>query len=73
MVLTICNEGRLPEGFQLAQVPGGVSGLGLVRALLPRRSARLTLEAVQGRVQAQVHLHPPCVARADASHAQTAA
>ena len=31
-------------GFNLARVPGGVSGLGLVRALLPRRSATLTIE-----------------------------
>ena len=29
------------EGFDLARVRGGVSGLGLVRALLPRRSATL--------------------------------
>jgi PAS domain S-box-containing protein len=41
--IEIANRGRLPAGFDLARVPGGVSGLGLVRALLPRRNAALTL------------------------------
>ncbi len=41
--IRIASAGTLPAGFDLAQVRGGVSGLGLVRALLPRRSSRLTL------------------------------
>lgn len=41
--IEVVNHGTLPPGFELARVPGGVSGLGLVRALLPRRSAQLTL------------------------------
>jgi len=61
----IANPGTLPDGFNLARIPGGVSGLGLVRALLPRRSARLTLTQQAGQVLATVLLAPPGVARAD--------
>ena len=63
--LTIVNVGRLPEGFSLARVPGGVSGLGLVRALLPRRSATLAIEPQGERVQAVVTLDPPSISRLD--------
>ncbi len=63
--LTIVNAGRLPEGFSLARVPGGVSGLGLVRALLPRRSAALAIEPQGDRVQAVVTLDPPSITRLD--------
>ena len=61
----IANPGTLPEGFNIARIPGGVSGLGLVRALLPRRSARLLLAQQGGEVLATVALAPPVVARAD--------
>ena len=63
--LSIANPGALPPGFDLALVPGGVSGLGLVRALLPRRSATLTLCTQGTQVHAQVLLRPPGVARAE--------
>jgi PAS domain S-box-containing protein len=59
--ITIANTGSLPAGFSLARVPGGVSGLGLVRALLPRRNATLTIEAAGDEVVAQVVLVPPGV------------
>ena len=59
--LSIANPGRLPAGFDLARVPGGVSGLGLVRALLPRRSAALTLAQHGTDVVAAVTLAPPGV------------
>lgn len=55
------HEGRLPEGFDLARYPGGVSGLGLVRALLPRRSATLALEQAGDEVLTSVLLRPPSV------------
>ncbi|MFN6997413.1 MAG: PAS domain S-box protein, partial [Aquincola tertiaricarbonis] len=42
--IEVVNRGRLPAGFELSRVPGGVSGLGLVRALLPRRHATLRLQ-----------------------------
>ena len=68
--IAIRNQGHLPKGFNLAQVAPGVSGLGLVRALLPRRSAELTLEddaaAVGDGVLAQVRLRPPSFTLLDA-------
>ncbi len=62
--VAIRNLGRLREGFSLAQFPGGVSGLGLVRALLPRRSATLTLSQQGDQVLTEVVLRPPSVQRA---------
>ena len=59
----ISNQGQLPEGFNLERFPGGVSGLGLVRALLPRRSAGLTIEQQGARVQVRVTLREPSVRR----------
>ena len=64
--VAIRNAGRLREGFNLAQFPGGVSGLGLVRALLPRRSATLTLSQQGDEVLTEVLLRPPSVQRAEA-------
>ena len=59
----ISNRAQLPEGFSLARFPGGVSGLGLVRALLPRRSASLTIEQHGAQVVSSVLLVPPGVSR----------
>jgi PAS domain S-box-containing protein len=59
--VVVANTGGLPEGFNLARFPGGVSGLGLVRALLPRRSASLTLEQHGQQVIATVTLGSPGV------------
>ncbi len=62
--IEIDNRGSLPPGFDLAQVRGGVSGLGLVRALLPRRSSTLSLEpGGDGQVRARIVLRPPSVRR----------
>ncbi|MFG6448145.1 PAS domain S-box protein [Roseateles sp. BYS180W] len=62
----IVNQGQLPEGFDLAKIPSGVSGLGLVRALLPRRSATLSLEpAGSNEVRCSVLILPPSVSLAD--------
>ncbi|WP_395698989.1 PAS domain S-box protein [Aquabacterium sp.] len=60
--ITVANQGQLRSGFSLAQVPPGVSGLGLVRALLPRRTATLSLLQVGREVQASVVLVPPSIA-----------
>jgi hypothetical protein len=62
--VVIRNAGRLRADFNLAQFPGGVSGLGLVRALLPRRSATLSLTQQGDEVLAEVVLKPPSVQRA---------
>ncbi|MBX3633854.1 MAG: PAS domain S-box protein [Rubrivivax sp.] len=61
VLLRIAGRGRLPEGFDLARLRSGVSGLGLVRALLPRRSASLTLVQDGEDVVAAVELRPPGV------------
>ena len=65
VVIVITNHGQLHEGFDLSKVPGGVSGLGLVRSLLPRRSATLTLSAQGNSVVARLSLVPPGVRLAE--------
>ena len=65
VTIVIANAGTLPGAFELARIPGGVSGLGLVRALLPRRSASLAIDERGGRVLATVTLRLPGVTRAD--------
>ncbi|MDP3615147.1 MAG: sensor histidine kinase, partial [Rubrivivax sp.] len=59
--IRIVGRARLPSGFDLAGIRSGVSGLGLVRALLPRRNATLTLVQEGDEVVAQVELRPPSV------------
>jgi two-component sensor histidine kinase len=61
VTIRIVNRGSLAAGFSLDSVRGGVSGLGLVRALLPRRSARLAIEQQGDEVVARVDLLPPSV------------
>ena len=61
IALRVSGQGSLPEGFDLAQLRAGVAGLGLVRALLPRRTSRFTLTQDGERVVAQVELLPPAV------------
>jgi two-component sensor histidine kinase len=63
VVVEIRNTAQLREGFDLARVPGGVSGLGLVRALLPRRSSVLAIEQQGDEVLARIVLRPPSVRR----------
>ena len=62
--VAISNTAQLPAGFSVASIPNGVSGLGLVRALLPRKNASLEIEQVGRQVVAKVVLMPPGVARA---------
>ncbi|MEP7301804.1 MAG: PAS domain S-box protein [Caldimonas sp.] len=61
--VTIANRARLAADFSLARIPNGVSGLGLVRALLPRRSATLHIEQIDEHVVATVDLREPVVVR----------
>lgn len=61
VTLEIVSRGSLREGFDLAGVPSGASGLGLVRALLPRRAAEFTLTQNGPEVVARVLLRPPAV------------
>jgi PAS domain S-box-containing protein len=69
VTVTISNQGTLPTEFNLLRIPGGVSGLGLVRALLPRRSAQLALEQVADQVVTTVVLKPPGVQRTASTEA----
>ena len=61
--LEIRNAGRLPEDFRLERIGAGVAGLGLVRALLPRRSSTLSLDHDGEGVLASVSLRPPSLVR----------
>jgi len=61
VTLEIVSRGALREGFDLAGVPSGASGLGLVHALLPRRAAEFTLTQNGAEVVARVLLRPPAV------------
>ncbi|MDR7268796.1 PAS domain S-box-containing protein [Pelomonas saccharophila] len=61
VTVEIANPGHLPQGFLLQNVRSGVSGLGLVRALLPRRSAILSLEQQGEDVVCRLELIPPSV------------
>jgi PAS domain S-box-containing protein len=65
ITIDVVNRGVLPPGFELARVPGGVSGLGLVRALLPRRHAALAMHAAGDEVHSRVTLTSPVVQRLD--------
>jgi PAS domain S-box-containing protein len=62
----IASAATLPPGFDASLIRGGVSGLALVRALLPRRSATFTLEQQGADVVARLQLRPPSVRRPDA-------
>jgi two-component sensor histidine kinase len=61
VLICVTSDSRLPDGFTLAQVPPGISGLGLVRALLPRKGAAMTLEQQGGQVVATLRLERPAV------------
>ena len=61
ITISIANRGRLAPGFELAKIPAGGSGLGLVRSLLPRKGARMAIEAMGEDVVATLELAPPAV------------
>ena len=63
VAIEILNAGHLRPGFDIRAVPAGASGLGLVRALLPRRNAELALFQQGEQVCTRVRLRPPAVRR----------
>ena len=63
VAIDIVNRGCLREDFDRRTRGGGASGLGLVRALLPRRSAELSLRQQGDEVLTRVLLRPPAVRR----------
>ncbi len=68
--IRIASRATLSEGFDLKQVRAGVTGLALVRALLPRRSATLTLLQEGPDVVAAIELRPPGVRRPEPAPAE---
>jgi len=63
VLVEFVNHGTLREGVAPVPAGPGAHGLGLVRALLPRRSASLVLEQRGAEVVARVSLRPPGVVR----------
>ena len=61
VVVRIASTATLASGFDFNQLRGGVSGLSLVRALLPRRSATMALVQAGADVVATLELRPPGV------------
>ncbi len=61
VLISIASRAQLKVGFDFAQMRGGVSGLNLVRALLPRRSTALALTQQGDEVVAALELRPPGV------------
>lgn len=59
--LRIENSGSLPEDFDLARIGQGAQGLPLVRSLLPRRGARLSIEPTAGGVLTRLELVSPAL------------
>lgn len=60
--VVVSNKGQLPDDFDLATRPVSPSGLGLIRALMPKRGAELTLEAADnGLVVARLLLEAPAL------------
>lgn len=59
--LRIENGGQLKPGFDLARIASSVSGLGLVKALLPRRGAKLAIEQAGANVLTRLDLSPPAI------------
>jgi len=61
--IVIANRAQLPSGFSLARFPGWRVGPRLVRSLLPRKSATLTVEQRGDDVVASVTLTPPGISK----------
>ncbi len=59
--LRIEQPGRLKEGFDLARVGAGVSGLALAKSLLPHRGARLRVDQLGPLVITRLELAPPAI------------
>ncbi len=59
--LRIEQPGRLKEGFDLARIGSGVSGLALAKSLLPHRGARLRVDQLGPLVITRLELSPPAI------------
>ncbi|MFD2113270.1 PAS domain-containing protein [Thiorhodococcus fuscus] len=63
LVLTIANSGVLPPGFDFETGQGLGTGLGLLRDMLPRQGASLSISGGVGRVMATAIIEPPLLVR----------
>jgi PAS domain S-box-containing protein len=61
VAVQIDNAGRLPPSFDLSRVTSGVTGLSLIKALLPRRGARLRIEQLGSLVRTTLELSAPAI------------
>jgi len=59
--IAIASRAQLAPGFDLGARRSAISGLGLVRALLPRRSATMALAQEGADAVARLELRPPGV------------
>jgi PAS domain S-box-containing protein len=71
--VSIANRAQLPAGFSLPGAGAGLSGLALVRSLLPPRSATLSVDQQGDLVRASLQLVPPGIVRADPPVAEAVA
>jgi PAS domain S-box-containing protein len=63
VVIEIWNSGLLPDNFDNAGSKNRASGLGLIRALVPRKGGSLSLSNGDGIVRATLTLAPPAIYR----------
>jgi two-component sensor histidine kinase len=59
--IRIENSGTLPEDFDLGAIGQGAQGLPLIKSLLPRRGARLSIVPVPGGVLTRLELVKPAI------------
>ena len=71
--LRIEQPGRLKEGFDLARVGAGITGLSLAKSLLPHRGARLRVDQLGPLVITRLELAPPAIRLAAAAPAEAQA
>ena len=64
LVFETINEGMLAADFDWARGRSATTGLGLVKAMLPRRGTSLSYRSGEGRVVAELRLGDPVIVRA---------
>jgi PAS domain S-box-containing protein len=63
VVVEVWNSGLLPDDFENVNSKNRASGLGLIRALVPRKGGALNLGESDGIVRATLTLYPPAIYR----------
>lgn len=59
IIFTVINPGRLPENFNYDTGSGLGTGLGLLKAMLPRKGAKLSIKNINNEVIAQLTICTP--------------